>query len=89
MAETEFKELLDIEERLDADPFSEYQTLTGLAGVLGAEHKFQESESYLRRCIKIANLPNSPVKSELRDLYKRLDALQTERAKVGSKSLGK
>ncbi len=79
LAEQELRQLLDIEEHgLVECPSSQYQTLTLLADF---ESNQEEVCQHLSRAISIAKLPNSFVKRDIPDLWKRIGLARTREGK--------
>jgi len=77
LAEVEYKQLLEAEQIIFANPLYLEGTLTRLAAVLEMENKYKECEGYLRRCISLGRNPGTYVDTEMFSLYLRLGICQS------------
>jgi hypothetical protein len=82
LAETEYKQLLTVEQAFFANPLELFGVLTRLAAILELENKYSDCEKCLTRCIALGNLSDNFVTPELADLYMRLGICQSCQHKI-------
>jgi hypothetical protein len=77
LAETEYQQLLSLEQAIFSNPLELYGVYTRLSSILELEGKLPEAEKCLAHCISLGKLPNSFVKNFLAEFYMRLGVCQS------------